>query len=419
MRAPVYVRRVELDVEYARSFFPALRTGWALFDNAGGVVPPHTVVDRIAEYGRTVQVQLGATHELSARATDLVAKGREAVAQLLGADPDEIVLGPSTTMNVYVLAQALRPRLSRGDAVVVTNLDHEANVGAWRRLSEHGIEIREWRLRPETASLHVEDLDPLLDHRTRLVAFTHCSNLVGEIVDVPAVVRRARAVGALVCVDGVAYAPHRRLDVRALDVDFYLVSLYKVFGPHSAALYARRERLLELASQNHFFIGDDAIPYKLTPGNVNHELVASLPGIVEYLDALHERHWPAVAGSLAARLDRTFDLMARHEEALARPLLEWLGTRPGVRVLGPPTADPDRRTCIVSFVVEGRRSDEIVRVTDAKGVAIRWGDFYARRAIEALSLGHAGGVVRVSMVHYNTPAEVKRLIEALDVALGE
>lgn len=408
---------MKLDVDHARSFFPALATDWALLDNAGGVVPPRTVLERIFEYGAAMQVQLGATHELSVRAGAAVAAGRAAVATLLGADPDEIVLGSSTTMNVYVLARALAPLLAPGDAVVVTDLDHEANVGAWRRLAERGVEIREWKMRPESAALHVDDLEPLLDRRTRLIAFTHCSNLVGEILDPRPVVERARAIGAMTCVDGVAFAPHRRVDVRALDVDFYLVSLYKVFGPHSGALYARRDRLLELRGQNHFFIGEDALPYKLTPGNVNHELTASLSGISEYLAALHERHWPGVEGAPAARLERVWDLVARHEETLVEPLLAWLRGHPRVRLLGPTSSSRDVRTSIVSFVVDGMAPRDVVRETDARRVAIRHGDFYARRAVDALSLGDRGGVVRASLVHYNTPSEVERLVGALEGAL--
>jgi cysteine desulfurase family protein (TIGR01976 family) len=317
---------------------------------------------------------------------------------------------------VYVLAQALASRFQPGDAIVVTNLDHEANIGAWRRLARQGIEIREWRFRPETMRLELEDLEPLLDERTRLVCFTHVSNVVGAIHDVAAIARKAHAAGALVCVDGVAYAPHRLIDVKALDVDFYLASLYKVYGPHLGLLYVRRALLAELENQNHFFLGANELAYKLEPGYVNHELTAALPGILEYFEALALHHHGAAAevDDTTARLARVFDDITAHEERLVTPLLAFLSARPGVRVLGPASPAAAGRVPTVAFTVEGRHASEIPARLDQEHVAIRWGDFYARRAIDALGLGERGGVVRVSMVHYNTEDEVTRLIETLD-----
>jgi len=402
---------------HVRSRFPALSSGWALFDNAGGSVPLGSVVDRAAAYMRGHAVQLGATYELSARAGAEVAAGHRAAERLVGAAPGEVVLGASTTANLRTLARALAPLWGPGDEVVVTNLDHESNIGPWRALEREGIGVREWRFRPETAALHAEDLEPLLGPRTRLVAFTHCANVVGSLHDAAAIVRRIHAAGALACVDGVAFAPHRLVDVAAIGADFYAVSLYKTYGPHLALLFGRHDRLLEARSQNHFFFGEDELPYKLEPGGVPHELAASLPAVPEYLLELESRLPGGGAGEERERLARAFDAIAAHEAALVEPLLAFLRGRRGVRIVGEPTADPSRRVPTVAFTVDGRDASEIPAALDAAGVAIRYGHFYAHRAIEAMGLLARNGVVRVSLVHYNTPAEVARLLEALDKTL--
>lgn len=388
-----------------REHFPALGSGWALFDNAGGSVAPRQVIERTRDYMARLHVQHGASYAPSAEATEAVAAGVRAAARLVNADPDEVVIGPSTTMNVLVLAQALRPTMKEGDEIVVTQLDHEANIGAWRRLAETGIVVREWPLDVESATLRTEDLEPLLNDRTRLVCFTHCANVVGTIHDVAAIARLVHDAGAELCVDGVAYAPHRRVDVRALDVDWYLVSLYKLYGPHLGLLYGKRDCLRRAANVNHYFIDDDPVSYKLTPGNVVHELTAAVPGIVDYLETIDPD------------LDRAFERIAEHEERLVAPLLDWLAARKDVRLIGEPGADRALRVPTVAFTVEGRHASEIPPLVDREQVAIRWGHFYAARAIEALGLAERGGVLRASMVHYNTSDEVDRLIAALDRAL--
>jgi cysteine desulfurase family protein (TIGR01976 family) len=404
------------DVPFARSHFPALSADWALFDNAGGSVPLAGVIERVHGYMSRWQVQLGGTYHHSATAAALVAAGRRAMARLVNAAPEEIVLGPSSTMNVRTLSRALRPLFSPGDEIVVTNLDHEANIGAWRALEAEGVRVREWKFDLERVELTLAGLEPLLTQRTRLVCFTHCSNLVGTVHDATAIIRRVHEAGALACVDGVACAPHRRVDVKALDADFYFLSIYKVFGPHLGLLYGKRDLLLRARGQNHFFIPEDEIPYKLEPGSVGHELTAALPAILEYLLALDERHHPESPAPESARLERVFGDIAAHEAALVAPLLDFLRSRRGVRVLGRGTADAHRAPT-VSFVVDGRDSGEIPARLEAERIALRHGHFYAHRAVEALGLHGRNGVVRVSMVHYNTRDEVDRLIAALDRAL--
>lgn len=399
-----------------RARFPALATEWALFDNAGGSVPVAGVIERVHDHMSRLGVQLGASHALSVEATARVVAGHRAAETLLNAEPGEVILGSSTTANLRTMAHAFGATLSRGDAIVVTDLDHESNIGAWRTLESRGVEVREWRLRPDTQALHVDDLEPLLDARTRLVAFTHCANVVGTIHDARAIVERVHAAGALACVDGVAYAPHRAVDVQALGADLYAVSLYKVFGPHLGMLYGRRELLERVQGQNHFFKGAHEIPDKLEPGGVPHELASALPGIVEHLLEL-DAATGGGTGETRTRLARAFDAIAAHEAALLEPLLAFLRTRRGVTLLGEPSADVSRRVATVAFTVAGRHASTVAEALDAHRLATRWGHFYAHRAMTALGLHEQGGVVRVSLAHYNTPTEIERLLTALDDVL--
>jgi cysteine desulfurase family protein (TIGR01976 family) len=403
-------RATELDLAYVRAHFPALSDEWALLDNAGGSVPLRGVIDRVRDYMTHWQVNLGASYAQSVHASTLVAAGVRAMATLVNAPEDEIVLGGSSTLLLRLLAGALSARFAAGDEIVVTDLDHESNIGPWRAIAEKGVVIREWKMDPATAELTLAGLEKVLGPRTKLVAFTQVSNLVGTIQDAAAFVRRIQAAGAMACVDGVAFAPHRRVDVGALGADFYCISLYKLSGPHVGLLHARRDRLRQATSLQHFFAGDDLGAYRLQPGGVNHELTASLPAVLEYYVELG-RHLGAPAG---AELERAFEAITAYEARLAKPLLDFLAQRKGVRLLGLSDADPARRVPTISFTVDGRNSEDVVRALDKAKIATRFGHFYSYRAAEALGLLPSNGVVRVSMVHSNTPAEVARLIAALD-----
>jgi len=405
------------DVAFARAQFPGLGRPWALFENAGGTVVPNQVIDRLSAYMRDCQVQPAGAYGPSQEAAERIAGAQRLMEQMMGAQEGEVMVGPSTTMNVYLLAQALRPWFDEGDEIVVTDLDHEANSGAWRRLAETGVTVREWRVDPETAELDIAALEPLLSKRTRLVCFTHCSNIAGGFNDVTSITRLVHEAGGLVCVDGVAYAPHRQLDVKAWDVDFYLCSTYKIYGPHLGLLYGKREHLLRARAQNHYFIGDADIPLKLNPGGPNHELTAALAGIIDYLDLLHRHHFGESSLPLHERLGQIFALIAEHEEQLATPFLDYLSAHPAVRLIGRETAGQHQRAPTFSFLVENRRSGEVPAALAQRGIGIGSGDFYAARLIDALGARERGGVVRASMVHYNTADEVARLIAALDETL--
>jgi selenocysteine lyase/cysteine desulfurase len=248
--------------------------------------------------------------------------------------------------------------------------------------------------------------------RTKLVCVTHASNILGAIMPIAEIARLVHARGAQVCVDAVAYAPHRAVDVQALDVDYYVFSFYKTYGPHFAVMYGKYENLLDLDGLYHYFYGKDKVPQKLEPGNTNYELAWGCTGIVDYLDELG-----GGSGDRAA-IERGFDDIAAHEEAIAERLLAYLRQRNDVRVIGPREADRAVRVPTIAFKAKGKDSAEIVRAVDGDRIGIRFGDFHSRRLVDHLGLQPGNGVVRVSMVHYNTLAEVDRLIESLDRALA-
>ncbi len=403
-----------LDVEFIRGLYPDRVWDWAFFENAGGSFVPQSVIDRTTAYMSETQVQPGASFEPSALAAERMAEGQRLMAAMINADPDEVIIGPSTTMNIYVLARALRSWFGPGDELIVTNLDHEANGGAWRRLAEEGVAVKEWRVNPSTAALEIADLEALLSERTRLVCCSHCSNIVGAFNDVAAIARTVHGAGALLFVDGVAFAPHRAVDVRALDVDFYALSLYKLYGPHVGLLYGKREHLLKARGQNHFFIGESDIPLKLNPGGPSHEFTAALTGVADYFETVYSHHFPEPRNSFHDRVSALFDLFADHEVRLATRFADFLASKSSVRVIGDRTGARDEGTSIFSFLVEGTRSADLPAKVEGDRIAIRSGHFYAHRLIDSLGIDPADGVVRVSMVHYNTADEVDRLIRALD-----
>lgn len=403
----------QLDVAFVRAQFPNIGK-LAFFENAGGTFVPRTVIDRVREYMSENQVQPGGDYQPSIRAAEKMAESHRLMARMLNAAPEEVVIGISTSMNIYLLAQAIRHWFSPGDEIIVTNLDHEANNGAWRRLAEFGLVVKEWQVEPSTADLRMETLDGLMTDRTRLVCVSQCSNITGSINDIGEITRRVHDAGALVCVDAVAYAPHRALDVKALDVDFYAMSLYKLYGPHLSLLYGKREHLLNAKGQHHFFIPNEDTSMKLNPGGPNHEFTASLSGITEYFDTVHAHHFPGSNADLHERFGACFDLIMRHEEEMAAKFVDFLHSKPNVRIVGRATSAGDQRVPTFSFVVDGRDSAEFPRHLAGHDIGIRAGHFYAKRLIDALGLDKQNGVVRASMVHYNSMEEVDRLIRQLD-----
>ncbi len=401
---------VELDVIHVRAQFPALADNqWAYFDNAGGSQVLHSVATRVADYMLTSSVQTGASYGVSELASARMEQARSKVARFVGASrPEEIVFGPSTTVLMRFLATAMASQLVAGDEIILTDFDHESNIGPWLILKERGVIFKTWSVDPETFAINLSDLEALFTPRTKLVCVTHCSNILGTINPIAATAALVHAHGSRLCVDAVAYAPHRAVDVVASGADYYLFSFYKVYGPHFAMLWSKYEHLLELDGLYHYFYGRDKVPMKLEPGNTNYELAWGCTGIVDYFDALG-----GGSGDRAAIVS-AFDAVAAHEEALAARLLDWLNARNRVTIVGATSADQAIRVPTLSFKVAGEDSADIVHKLDPQKIGVRFGDFHSRRLIERLGLTQGNGVVRVSMVHYNTIDEVDRLITALD-----
>jgi cysteine desulfurase family protein (TIGR01976 family) len=406
-----------LDLDFVQPHFPGLRSEWVLFDNAGGAQTVRGAVDRIVEFLLERNVQIGGSYALSRSAAEALMEGRKAAQALVNAArPEEIVFGPSTTVLLQTLAAAMRSQLAPGDEIIVSIADHESNIGPWDRLREHGVTVRFWPIDHETLELRLDDLAPLMTDRTRLVCVHHVSNILGEVNPVAEIARFVHARGARICVDGVAYAPHRAIDVQGWDVDYYVFSLYKCYGPHIAIMYGKHDLLLELDGLYHYFYGRDKVPGKLEPGNPNYELAYSTVGVVDYLAALGET--TGAEGSKREKLVAAFDAIARHENMLTDRLLTYLDGRNDCRVIGKARNPGRTRVPTIAFKYDHHDSGEIARRMDAYGIAIRFGDFHSRRLIEELGESDAGGVVRVSMVHYNTLDQVDRLCAALTEITG-
>ncbi len=407
----------KLNVGFCRDQFPTHCWDWAFFENAGGSYVPKSVIARMSAYMSECQVQPGAPFPAAMLAQQRMDEGHKAMADMIGVDVAEVVIGPSTSANIDVLSRSLRPLWSAGDEVIVTNLNHEANSGPWRRLSDSGIRIVEWPVNPDTAALDIDLLDRLLTEKTRLVALPHVSNITGDINNVKEITRRVHDTGAMVCVDGVAYAPHRFVDVKDWDVDFYAFSLYKTYGPHIGLLYGKQQRLAEAKSQHHYFIPETATSYKMNPAGPQHEIIASLSGIADYINAVAAEHLDDLPNDLFSRTRAVYELFTRHEAELAGVFLNWANARDGVRIIGGNSAAAGDRAPTFSIIVEGRKSEDIALAVATDHVAVRHGDFYARRLVEAVGIDPDDGVIRCSMAHYNTVEEVERLVAALDKAV--
>ena len=406
-----------LDLDYVRGHLPGLGNGWAFFDNAGGTQILSGVVERMNEFLFNRNVQTGGTYEVSQAAARSLAEGRDAMMRLVNASrPEEIVFAPSTTVALQNLARSMSPRFEAGTEVVVTMTDHESNIGPWVGLERAGVRVRFWEPDRDTLELDLADLDRLMSKRTKLVAVTHTSNILGTINPIAEIAEFVHERGALICVDSVACAPHRAIDVQRLGVDFLVFSLYKVFGPHYAVMFGRYDLLAELESLYHYFYGKDKVPAKLEPGNASYELAYGSIGIVDYLSRLGAR--ACGTDSTRAGISAAFAAITRHESEIGERLLAYLRDRDDCRIVGRTRGDDPGRVPTISFRIDGRRSGDIARRVDDHNIAIRFGDFHARRLVEFLDLDEPDGVVRVSMTHYNTLDEVDALIAALDGILG-
>ena len=409
----------KLDMTFVRAQFPAfeapLTKGQAFFENAGGSYPCRQVVDRLHRFYTERKVQPYARYAASQAGGDEMDEARARLAALMGIDTDEVSFGPSTSTNTYVLAQAVRQWLTGTDgAVVVTNQDHEANSGVWRRLADAGIEVREWKIDPETGHLDPDDLAALLeDGKVRLVCFPHCSNVVAEINPVAEICAMVRSAGGYTCVDGVSYAPHGLPDVRGLGADVYLFSAYKTYGPHQGIMTITAKFGAELPAQGHWF-NAGTLYKRFTPSGPDHAQIAACAGMADYIDALYVQHFGAGVATPLARNAAVHDLMRAQEIEVTAPLLDYLAARNDLRLIGPRMAE--NRAPTVAVALHGAAEPVAARLAK-HGINCWGGDFYAVRPLEAMGVDLDRGVLRMSLTHYTSADDVSRLIKALDMEL--
>lgn len=404
---------IKLDIDFVRNQFPAFKepslAGFAHFENAGGSYACAQMIDALHHYYTATKVQPYYCFEPSIGAGQEMTRARERMGSWLNVSANEVHFSASTSQNSYVVAQALRDYLSPGDEIIVTNQDHEANIGVWRRLEAQGVVIREWQVNPQTAELEDAGLDTLLNEKTRVVAFTHCSNIVGSINPVRQWADKIHAVGALAFVDGVSYAGHGLPDIESLGADIYFFSLYKVYGPHLGVMVMRDALNKALPSQGHFFNVGSATS-RFTPAGPDHAQIASVNGVIDYFEAIDSHHFSAADKSPKAQ--RVGALLHSAEIENLKPLLDFLKQRAGIRLIG--KLATDNRAPTVSFTVDGVDPAVIAEKLAEQHIGIANGNCYAYRLMEALDIPPEQGVVRLSFVHYTSAQEVNRLIEALE-----
>jgi len=406
-----------LDIDFVRRQFPAFSEpsleGFAHFENAGGSYACGRVVDHLQCYYRQTKVQPYYDFEVSAEAGRQMDTAKQRMAAWLNVGSNELHFGPSTSQNTYVLAQAMRQHLNPGDEIIVTNQDHEANIGVWTRLADDGIVVHKWQIDHDTGELDLSELKLLLSPRTRMAAFTHCSNVIGTIHPVRKITDLIHEAGAIAVVDGVSFCPHGLPDISELEADIYLFSLYKVYGPHLGAMYIRDQLNAELPFQGHFFNADKPA-YRFTPAGPDHAQIAVVNGVIDYMEEVHDHHGDPQS-AVEAKAASVRKLFRDHETELLQPLLDYLQGNPTVRMLGKPRAED--RAPTVSFTADGWSATELAAHLGKRGLGVGAGDFYAYRLVEALGIKQDDGVVRASFVHYTHPDEVARLISTLDELL--
>ncbi len=404
-----------LDPALIRAEFPAFSepslAGWAFFENAGGSYTSRQVLDLLDHYYRATKVQPYGFYPASQEAGEAMDRAHQRIAQALNVPTEWVHFGPSTSANTYTLAHALAGWMQPGEAIIVTNQDHEANSGNWRRLADRGFEVREWRVDPVTGHLDPGALDTLLDSKVRAVCFTHASNVVGEINPVAEIAAKARSHGAITVVDGVSYAPHGLPDLLALGCDIYMFSAYKTYGPHQGVMAVRPSLLAELPNQGHYF-NEGVTRKRLVPAGPDHAQIAASAGIADYLERVAAIASPETPGDTPFR--KAHAAMRAQEVALLAPLLDYLRGRNDIRLIGP--SDPEKRAPTVALALDVPAAEMAKRLAAHKIMA-GGGHFYAYRLLEGVGVAPSHGVLRLSFTHYTTPEEIERLIKALDAEL--
>ena len=411
-----------LDPSRIRDEFPALRSGDVFFDNPGGTQVPHQVIERMTDYLAAKNANRGGAFATSEATDEVIEDARQAVADFLGAArAEEIVFGPNMTTLTFALSRSLARELQPGDEIVVTRLDHDANIAPWLRIAEErNCTVRWVDFDVEDCTLRLDQLEAALGKRTRLVAVGYASNAVGTINPVDRIVSLAHEAGALCLVDAVQYAPHGPIDVQALGCDFLVVSAYKWFGPHLGMLYGRQEHLERLTAYK-VRPASDQPPGKWETGTQNHEGIAGALGALEYLGWLGETYggeygerYGGEARGRRLHLKQAMHAVRAYELGLSRAAIDALAEVQGLRVWG--ITDErmiDRRVPTVSFTLEGHTPRQVAEALGDRGIYVWDGNYYALAVTERLGLEASGGMVRVGMAHYNLVGEIERLADEI------
>jgi cysteine desulfurase family protein (TIGR01976 family) len=415
---------MQWDTSDIRKAFPALDGGAIYFDNPGGTQVPRTVLDRMQRYLIESNANHGGAFPTSRASDEILDLAHQALADFLrAAGPDEVIFGPNMTSLTFSISRSLSRSWQKDDEIIVTRLDHDANISPWLLAAQdRGCRVRWLDFDVEDCTLQLDDLDHLLSKRTRLVAVGYASNAVGTINPVAEITRRAHQAGALCYVDAVQFAPHGPIDVQAVGCDFLAVSAYKFFGPHLGALYGRLDLLQQLTAYK-VRPAPDQPPGKFETGTQNHEGIAGTLGALEYLAALGRKYGGDFSESYSGRLSgQALDLklamhaIRSHEIELSRLLLETLSTIPGLRIYGlTDQAHLDRRVPTVSFTLAGYSPRQVAERLAHDRIYVWDGNYYALAVTERLGLEQSGGMIRVGLAHYNTQAE----IDALDYSLRQ
>ncbi len=411
------LENIKLDIDYVRSQFPAfkdpLSKDWSFFENAGGSYVPKNVIDKLTEFMTSTKVQPYAEYPMSKIAGENMDKAINLFAKMINAKSNEILIGGSTSINLYVLSNALKHIINPGDEVIVTNQDHEANISPWRRLKDYGANIIEWKFNSDDHELKISDLNKLINSKTKILAVTHCSNIVGSVNNLKEISDLAHKNNIIVIGDGVSYAPHGFPNVKELDVDFYTFSLYKTYGPHLALLYGKEEILKNLPNQNHEFLKGQ-YPYTINPGGPNHEELVSLIGIYEYFENLYNHHFENKNLSILDKIDKINNLISLHETTIANPILKYLYERKDLNLIGKNKIQNKDRAPTISFYSNKKTSKEISNTLLQFKIATRNDNFYAWRCLEHLGIDTNDGVIRLSMTHYNNQYDTENVLKALE-----
>jgi cysteine desulfurase family protein (TIGR01976 family) len=412
----------KLDLSWVRSQFPSLTQTvnghpTVFLDGPGGTQVPQRVIDAIADYLRQSNANTNGAYATSQRTNAMLDQARAAMADFLNCDADEIVFGPNMTSLTFAMSRAIGRELGPGNEIVVTHLDHDANISPWRALEETGATVRFADINQADCTLNLNDMAHKITGHTRLVAAGYASNAVGTINNVKEVVRLAHDAGAMAYIDAVHYAPHGPIDVRALDCDFLVCSTYKFFGPHMGVFYGKRQHLKKLRPYK-VRANTDAVPQRWEWGTLNHECIAGITACVEYLADLGRRVDHAASTRRAALL-AAFHAIQPYERGLTERLIHGLLALPGLKLYG--ISDPTRfeqRCPTIALRIHGHTPLDLATRLGERGFFTWDGNYYALNLTERLEVEKDGGFLRIGLVHYNTVEEVDRLLAALREIVG-